>query len=318
VSVNIEQGDRGFIAWKPRSDSKQLVEHILSVVHYYRDKGYPAPTSRDVYYDLIGWYGKSHGYKKSHKLKRKVYRLLCKMRRAGVVAFEEISDDSSDSLVTRTHRDPQHFWSDIGGLARTYHKDLTANQPKRIVIFTEGHGMVRQLYEVARDYTIPVYSPGGWDSITLKHDTAQTAVCEHKDTGRKTLVLHTGDFDPDGVDLFRCFTEDVHAFVEGFGEEPEIILFKRVMLLAHQIPEYGKTTFSHAELKEKNHRGQRWPYDFKAELQSLSLEDRLPIMREAIEAEVDHAQLEEDRRKSREEYQRVSATALKLLEGGTR
>jgi hypothetical protein len=317
VSTGTEQGDRGFITWKPRSDSGKLVEHILSVVHYYRDNGYPAPTSRDVYYDLIGWYGKSHGYKKSDKLKRKVYRLLCKMRRAGVVAFEEISDDSSDSLVTRTHRDPQHFWSDIRGRARTYNKDLTANQPKRIIIFTEGQGMVRQLYEVAKDYTIPVYSPGGWDSITLKHDTAARAVWEYENTGRKTVVLHTGDFDPDGVDLFRVFTEDVHAFIEGFGEDPDILVFKRVMLLAHQVPEYGKTIFSRAELKEKDHRGQRWPYDFKAELQSLSLEDRLPIMREAIEAEVDLAQLEEDRRKNREEYQRVNATVRKLSEDGT-
>ena len=43
-----EQGDRGFIGWTPRSDSATLVEHILSVVHYYRAGGYPEPTVRDV------------------------------------------------------------------------------------------------------------------------------------------------------------------------------------------------------------------------------------------------------------------------------
>jgi hypothetical protein len=72
------------LGWTPRrSDSAALVEHILSVVHYYRASGYPAPIVLDVYYDLIGWYG----YAKGEKFKRKVYRLLSKMRRSRMVAF---------------------------------------------------------------------------------------------------------------------------------------------------------------------------------------------------------------------------------------
>jgi len=35
----------------------------LSVVHYYRGGGYPAPIVRDVNYDLIGWYGYAKGEK---------------------------------------------------------------------------------------------------------------------------------------------------------------------------------------------------------------------------------------------------------------
>src|SRR5215211_7605697 len=97
-----EQGDRGYIDWTPRTDSKQLVEDILSVVHYYRDGDYPAPTVRDVYYDLLGWYGDSRGYIKGEKFKRSVYRLLSKMHRSFMVGFDEINDDSSDSLVVRT------------------------------------------------------------------------------------------------------------------------------------------------------------------------------------------------------------------------
>ena len=51
------------LGWTPRSDSATLVEHILSVVHYYRGGGYPAPIVRDVNYDLIGWYGYAKGEK---------------------------------------------------------------------------------------------------------------------------------------------------------------------------------------------------------------------------------------------------------------
>ena len=241
MTAKTDQGDRGYIDWTPRSDSKQLVEDILSVVHYYRDGGYPAPTVRDVYYDLLGWYGDSHGYYKGDKLKRRVYRLLSKM------------------LVVRTFTDPPHFWRDVNRRVDRYYKDLTKSQPKRVKVFTEGAGTVRQFYEVARDYTIPVYSPGGWDSLDFKYETANNAAREYERAGRQTVVLHAGDFDPDGVELFRVFTEDVWAFVEDdLGEEPEeVITFKRVMLHADQVPDNKRTAFSHDELKANDHRGKR-------------------------------------------------------------
>ena len=89
------------------------------------------------------------------------------------------------------------------------------------------------------------------------------------------------------------FKQDVFTFVEDLWEEPEaVITLKRMMLRAEQIPGNKNAIFSHAELQKKNYRGQRWPYDFKADLQSLSLEPRLPNLREAIDAEVDRAQLE--------------------------
>jgi hypothetical protein len=313
------QGDRGYVEWSPHDDSRQLVEDILSVVHYYRDGDYPAPTARDVYYDLLGWYGEDRGYLKGDKFKRAVYRLLSKMRRSFMVGFEEINDDSSDSLVVATFADPPAFWRDVGGRARHYHKDLTRNQPKRVVVFTEGAGAVRQFYEVAKDYTIPVYSPGGWDSLKFKYETAMDAVGEYRRTGRQTVILHAGDFDPDGVALFEVFKDDVLAFIADEGEfmaDPEeIITFKRVMLHADQVPLNKRTVFSHAQLKAKNHRGRRWPHNFKAELQTLTLVERLDVMRAAIEAELDHAQLEEDRAVIEGEREEIRGELERLRDG---
>src|SRR5215207_5260373 len=53
-----------------------------------------------------------------------------------------------------------------------------------------------QFYEVAKEYAIPVYSGGGWDSISFKHNTADEAVAEYLDTGRQTVVLHAGGLRP--------------------------------------------------------------------------------------------------------------------------
>jgi len=135
-----------------------------------------------------------------------------------------------------------------------------------------------------------------------------------------TVVLHTGDFDPDGVALFKVFTEDVHQFVEDYGADSSILVFKRVMLTSEQVadlPEDKKSRIDPADMKEKNYRGLKWPLPFKVELQALNLEERLNTMRGAIVAELDIDQLEEDRRKNWEEYQRVNSTVQKVAGEGT-
>jgi hypothetical protein len=130
---------------------------------------------------------------------------------------------------------------------------------------------------------------------------------EYLETGRETIILHTGDFDPDSVELFKVFSEGVHEFVEGYDEDPSIVVFKRVMLTSEQVwslPEDKKSRIDPAELKEKNYRGQKWLYPYKVELQALNLEERFDVMRVAIEAELDLLdldKLEEDREAHAEE-----------------
>ncbi len=306
-----QPGDRGFVDWGPQKRSLPLVEDILSVVNYYQDGGYPAPTVRDAYYDLIG----SRGYKKGDKFARKVYRFISKMRRVKSgpygIDFSAITDDTPSSLVARIYDDPADFWSNVKSSGERYRKDLTMNQPRKVKVYTEGAGAVKQFHHVARDYTIPVWSPGGWDQLDLKHNTATSAVNEYRRTERQTVILHVGDFDPDGVALFEVFREDVHAFIEGYDEDPDILVFKRVMLTPEQaeaIPEETRSPINPEDLKEKNHRGRKWPLPYKVELQALNLERRLDIMREAIEAELDLAQLDRDREAGEEEYRRVNET----------
>ena len=130
--------DRGYIDWTPNAALWPLVDDILTVVNFYSDGGYPAPTVRDVYYDLLGRFGSTRGYQKGESFNRKVYRLLRKMRRSQMIGFDQVDDDSSNSLVVRTFVDPDGFWADVDGRVSTYQKDLTVSQPKRVKIFTSG------------------------------------------------------------------------------------------------------------------------------------------------------------------------------------
>ena len=315
-----EEGDRGFIDWGPNARSGALPDQILSVVQSYREGGYPAPTVRDVYYRLLGVYGNAYGYdKEDAAFKRKVYRLLRQMRRVRSgpykVEFHEINDDSPTTQGGGGFTDAAGFWRSMKAYADTYRKSLTMNQPTRVVVFTEGAGEVRQFATVARKYGIPVYSGGGWDSLALKYETGYDVAADYRRRERQTVILHAGDFDPDGVWLYRAFVEDALAFAVDLGAPEDAIVSRRVMTHPDQVPAHGRKHIDRNLLKKMNHRGQRWPHDFKAEMQSMDLPDRLRLMREAIEREVDHDQLEEDRRESAEEREQIRRDFGRLSDG---
>lgn len=307
-----QDADRGFIYWNPQKASIPFIEQLLNVVDYYSDNGYPAPTPRDVFYDMIGQYG----YEKNDSLNRKLYRLLRKMRRVKdgpgkkySIPFDAITDDTPTSRVARSYTDPTAFWTDVKKSATSYRKNLAKNQPKKVIIYTEGAGAVKQFHHVAQDYTVPVWSPGGWDQLDLKYQTAKKVVVEHRVNGRETVILQAGDFDPDGVGLFEVFIEDVREFIRGFGRDPEIITFKRVTLTPEQvegIPLEKRSRIDPAKIKNKNYRGQKWPLPYKVELQALTLEERLVVMRNAIEAELDLGQLKKDQDSNDTEYEDVN------------
>jgi hypothetical protein len=289
------QADRGFIDWTPNAGTRVMVEQILSVIQSYRDQGVPAPTVRDVVYELRSRFG----YKKTEAFKRKVYRLLSKMRRSGMIGFDEIDDDSPTVEDGCGYDDPAQFWNGVRFRARYYSRDLMQGQPYRVIVLTEGAGKVRQFRTVSGRYDIPVYSGGGWESVKLKHKLAKEAADEYAKSGRPTLALHCGDFDPDGVAIFEAGVEDVRGFIAGFlpaseADAEEILQIERLMLTqaqAERLPDEDRDYIDRSKIKAKDYRGQKWPHDYKFEMEALHLPDRLAILRERIEQLVDRDQV---------------------------
>lgn len=288
-----DQADRGFIDWTPNAGTRVMVDQILSVIQSYRDQGVPAPTVRDVMYELRSRFG----YKKTKAFKRKVYRLLSKMRRSGMIGFDEIDDDSPTVEDGCGYDDPAQFWNGVRLRARFYSRDLMQGQPYRVIVLTEGAGKVRQFRTVSARYDIPVYSGGGWESVKLKHKLAKEAADEYAKNGRPTLALHCGDFDPDGVAIFEAGVDDVRGFIAGFlpdEDAEEILQIERLMLTqerAERLPEEDRDYIDRSQIKAKDYRGQKWPHDYKFELEALQLPERLEILRERIDELVDQDQV---------------------------
>ncbi len=109
-----------------------------------------------------------------------------------------------------------------------------------------------------------VRSPGGYDSIAPKRDLALRAAQEWEETGRQTHVLHCGDFDPDGLEVYKVFKEDALAFLDAHlpgGDDPEdVLVIERILALPEHVrdlPPERRPYFDHGKVKSKNHRGQR-------------------------------------------------------------
>ncbi len=304
-----EQAVRGFIEWQPNARTRQLYEHIKGIVESYPERGLPALTSRDVYYELLGRYGSEHGYEKGTELERRAYRLISLMRRARHIPFDSINDNSFDSLTVRSYEDPEELYDELRKFRDTYQKDLLQNQPAYVRVQCEGAGKVRQFHRVARAYCVPVYSPGGWDSLAFKYQTARKILYEWRWNLRKSVILHAGDLDPDGAGIFEAWKEDVLEFVaddlaDGFDPE-EVVSFKRIMTLPEQVPAHGRVPFDASKVKEKNYRGQSWDLPFTAEIEAIPLERRLEILRAELEEVLDLDRLSLDREANEREREEI-------------
>jgi hypothetical protein len=65
----------------------------------------------------------------------------------------------------------------------------------------EAAGGVGLVAATAHEYGVPVYSGGGFDSVTAKHDMVERAADRPITT--TTVILHIGDHDPSGVSIFK-------------------------------------------------------------------------------------------------------------------
>jgi hypothetical protein len=141
--------DRGYIDWKPNKRTKEMLGQALEIVRSYSERGLPAPTPRDVLYDMVSYYG----YGKD--IKEKLYRLLRKARRAKMIGFDDLTDDTGALKHVGGYRGVSDFWTKVQSRAYDYTRDLEDNQPVHLELLCEGKGKVQQLAQISRDARLP-------------------------------------------------------------------------------------------------------------------------------------------------------------------
>ena len=221
---------RGYAEWNPRPETLAVLANVEAVLEEYAE--HLPLTVRQVFYRLVG----AHGYSKTERAYSRLSEYLVRARRAEIIGWDAIRDDGTKERRPHGYTDVEGFWGNVRSWARGYRRDRLDGQPTFIEIWVEAMGMVPQIEKVARVFGAPVFSSGGFGSVTAKHDAAERIL----ERDASTLVLNVGDHDPSGLSIFDSAAEDVAAFVEAGGGWNGVT-FQRVavteaQIAAHDLP----------------------------------------------------------------------------------
>ena len=219
---------RGFAPWKPQEKSRALLRDVQVVLDTFR--AYLPVTLRQVFYRLVS----TVGYPKDEDSYERLCGMLNRARRAGIIEWDAIRDDGFTKRIPSCWETPVEWAEAVLRSATQYRCDRLTGQERRLVLWCEAGGMVPQLERVATEYSIPVYSSGGFDSVTAKHEVAE----EFSRLGSAT-VLHIGDLDPSGVHMFGSLDEDVGAFLKQLGGD---VCFVRLAVTREHVEQMGLPT----------------------------------------------------------------------------
>jgi hypothetical protein len=237
---------RGYAAWRPQRKTMIVLDQVQAVLDEYAD--YLPLTVRQIFYRLVGAYG----YDKTELAYARLGEYLNRARRARLVDFDDIRDDGVVISARRWFEDAADFWDDTAGRIRGYERDKQNGQPQRIELWCEAQGMMPQLARVAWPYSVPVYSCGGFASLSAVREIVDRAERRYE----PTVFLHVGDYDPSGESIFTAMTEDAAAFLadDRLLATAEFIP-ERVALTAEQVALHHLPT---APPKTTDSRTARW------------------------------------------------------------
>jgi len=265
---------RGYADWRPQAKSRELLADVEGVLVEYEDH---LPLSvRQIFYRLVA----TRGYEKTENAYDRLAELMVRARRARRIDFDAIRDDGVVTVRRNYYADPDDFWDAVGGWIRGYRRDRQEGQRVRVELWCEAAGMLDQLARVAEDYSVPVFSSGGFVSLTGTRGIAERAL----DRLVPTVLLHVGDFDPSGESIFEAMAADAAAFVEAdrligtLRIEPV-----RVALTSDQIAAYELPT---APPKASDGRSASWQGG-TCQLEALAPDVLAEIVREAIREQLD-------------------------------
>ncbi len=219
---------RGFAPWRPQAKTRRLLDQVQEVLAEYAD--HLPLTLRQIFYRLVAEYG----YPKDDLALGRLTEGMNRARRAGMIPFAAIRDDGAVIEQPFGFHGMPYFWDYVRQIAGGYRRERLDAQGLVVELWVESAGMVPQVARVAEPFGITVYSSGGFDSLTVKHDAARRiagGACP-------TVVLHVGDHDPSGVSIFDSAAADIGAMLARPGHAD----FRRVVITPEQVERYGLET----------------------------------------------------------------------------
>jgi hypothetical protein len=276
---------RGYASWRPQRESRILIGQVNEVLTAYQD--FLPLTVRQIFYRLVA----SFGYPKDENAYERLGDKVNRARRARLIPFDVIRDDTLISYSSPWYDGQEAFWDEVGRQIKSYRTDRQAGQRQWMPLWCEAAGMGPQLDRVAREYSVPVFSGTGTASLTGVRHVVDGALAREV----PTVLLHVGDFDPYGESIFNALAEDAIAFLE----EDRIIGTQRiepvrVALTDAEVRSFGLPTQATKPPKRKSKAHEtirkRWIRrygDRTCQLEALAPDDLAKVVRQEIESHLD-------------------------------
>jgi len=210
---------------KFRADTLAIITDAIKIVEDYQQQGFSL-TLRQLYYQFVARGLLANTDKNYNKLGN----IVSDARRAGLIDWNAIEDRTRFLRKLSSWDKPQ----DILETARdSYHRDLWANQNKRLEVWIEKDALVGVIEAICQENDIPFFSCRGYVSDSEMWATAYRRILRYDKGGQDTIILHLGDHDPSGIDMTRDIEDRLNLF-SGYRTNLEV---RRIALTMEQIEE---------------------------------------------------------------------------------
>ena len=83
------------------------------------------------------------------------------------------------------------FWSTVAAAAEDYRLDRQMNQAAWLEVWVEASGMAPQMQRVTDPLGVPIFSSGGFDSVTAKYEATVRALEMARKRDKPTMNWRT-------------------------------------------------------------------------------------------------------------------------------
>jgi hypothetical protein len=248
-----------------RATKAEMEERAEFLIDYASEHG--PVTVRGLYYQA-----EVHGIPGITKDDRdydKVQRQVLVLRRAGRLAYQDISDATRWMRKPTTHTGVEAALEET---ARFYRKSLWEDAKDYVEVWCEKDALAGVIFPITSLYDVPLMITRGFSSETFCFE----AIAARSGDTRPFHVKYLGDFDRAGRDAARSLEEKLCRFADEEGIE---IIFETLAVTEEQIAQWNLPT---REPKRTSVADKNWPYDFACELDAIPPDDLRAVVEIAI------------------------------------
>lgn len=249
-----------------------------------------AMTLRQLYYALVS----SGAAEKTEASYGRLKRVMRELREAGTVPWQRLVDHTRAVYEPRT-------WDGIEALlrdsARMYRRDLMRYQNVAVQLWAESDSIGSVIQQKADHYCIPTFIGRGYAARGYLWEAAKDAAEAHA-AGKTVHILHVGDHDPSGEDIFRDVEQTLRTYALAVEQGQSVMSVRitetpsktdwlhaqRLALTAAQVDQYSLPV---RPAKASDVRTAKFTGRGAVEVEALPLEALLNLVEAAIQALID-------------------------------